>query len=79
MGRKGVRGSNGKNNFKYSKKKSDDSLLNDFVDVMKQLGFRLKHQDKKNKMFILLEFEKTGKKPSKDATFTAKPCIYKRR
>lgn len=71
--------SGGKNKFKYSKKKSDDSLLDEFVDVMQQLGFRIKQKDRNNKMFILLEFEKTGKKPSKDAEFTAKPCIYKRR
>jgi len=61
------------------KKKSDDSILNEFLDVMKQLGFRTKQKDRSNKMFILLEFEKTGKRPSKVATFSAKPCIYKRR
>ena len=73
----GVNG--GRNTFKYSKKKSDDSLFNEFIQVMNQLGFHCKQKDRSNKMFILLEFEKTGKLPSKDASFTAKPCIYKRR
>lgn len=65
--------------FKYSNKKGDDSLLTDFITVMSELGFKCRQKDRSNKMFILLEFEKTGKKPSNDATFTAKPCIYKRR
>ncbi len=70
----------GKNSkFTYSSKRSDDSLLKEFLDVMNKLGFRCTKKDRGNKMFILLEFEKTGKSPSKDATFTAKPCIYKRR
>uniref|UniRef100_A0A6S8UDW5 Ribosomal RNA-processing protein 8 n=1 Tax=Chaetoceros debilis TaxID=122233 RepID=A0A6S8UDW5_9STRA len=69
----------GKGEFTYSKKKSDDSLLNHFLDVMNQLGFNSTKMDKSNKMFLLMEFEKIGKKPDKDATFTAKPCIYKRR
>mmetsp|Transcript_5510 Transcript_5510/g.6372 ORF Transcript_5510/g.6372 Transcript_5510/m.6372 type:complete len:364 (-) Transcript_5510:42-1133(-) len=70
----------GKNSkFTYSSKRSDDSLLKEFLDVMQDLGFRCTKKDRGNKMFILLEFEKTGKSPSKDAAFTAKPCIYKRR
>jgi ribosomal RNA-processing protein 8 len=73
------KGRGGKGKFTYSKKKSDDSLLNHFLDVMNQLGFNSTKMDKSNKMFLLMEFEKTGKKPDKDATFTAKPCIYKRR
>lgn len=69
----------GKQRFKYSEKKADESLLDEFIAVMQKLGFKCKQNDRSNKMFFLLEFEKTGKKPSKDATFTAKPCIYKRR
>jgi len=61
------------------KKGSNDSLFNEFIDVMQELGFTCTQKDRSSKMFILLEFEKTGKSPSKDATFTAKPCIYKRR
>ena len=76
---KGARNGGGKKKYKYSKKQSDDSVLNEFVNVMKNLGFGVKENDRSNKMFILLEFEKTGKVPSRKATFTAKPCIYKRR
>jgi len=68
-----------KNNFKYSKKQSDDTLLNEFIDVMKELGFICTKKDRQNKMFLVLEFEKSGMSPSKQATFTAKACIYKRR
>ena len=62
-----------------SRKRTDDRLLNDFVDTMLELGFECTQKDRSNKMFILMEFCKTGEDPSKDATFTAKPCIYKRR
>ena len=61
------------------KKKTDDSLLNEFIDTMDELGFECTQKDRSNRMFILMEFAKTGEKPSKEATFTAKPCIYKRR
>ncbi len=60
-------------------KQVDDTILNDFLDVMEELGFQCVKKDRQNKMFIVLEFKKTGKKPSKEASFTAKPCIYKRR
>lgn len=72
-------GGTGKTNGKHSDKKTNDSLLNEFLSVMLKLGFKCTQKDRNNKMFILLEFEKTGRKPSKDANFTAKPCIYKRR
>lgn len=68
-----------KQNFNYSKKNSDDTMMNDFLDVMEDLGFHCVKKDRQNKMFFILEFEKTGVKPSKQASFTAKPCIYKRR
>ena len=61
------------------KKKTDDSLLNEFIDTMDKLGFECTQKDRSNKMFILMEFAKTGEKPSAEATFTARPCIYKRR
>ena len=61
------------------KKKTDDSLLNEFIDTMDELGFECTQKDRSNRMFILMEFAKTGEKPSPEATFTAKPCIYKRR
>ncbi len=65
--------------FHYSNKKSDDSLMKEFLEVMEKLGFRCTHKDRSNKMFFLLEFVKTGKRPDRNASFTAKPCIYKRR
>lgn len=60
-------------------KQMDESVLDEFLEVMKELGFRCVQRDRQNKMFIIFEFEKTGTIPSKKATFTAKPCIYKRR
>ena len=66
-------------NYNYSKKQLDDSLLNEFLDVMEELGFQCTKKDRQNQMFIMLEFKKTGVQPSKTATFTAKPCIYKKR
>ncbi len=80
-GRHGHKGrkSQSKENYTYSKKQRDETLLNDFLDVMEQLGFQCMKKDRQNKMFLILEFKKTGKLPSKKASFTAKPCIYKRR
>lgn len=62
-----------------SKKVTDDTVLNEFLSVMEELGFRCVKKERQNKMFVQLEFEKTGAAPSKKASFTAKPCIYKRR
>lgn len=59
--------------------RSGVSLLTEFLCVMEKLGFVCTKKDQSNKMFILMEFEKNGNTPSKEATFTAKPCIYKRR
>lgn len=56
-----------------------DSDLDDFLKTLSQLGFDLLHKDEKNKMFLQLELRKTSRKPQKDVSFTAKPCIYKRR
>lgn len=53
--------------------------LSEFVDVLKELGFKCTKKDLSNKMFLVLELEKTGKRPDKKLTFSAKPCIYKRR
>jgi ribosomal RNA-processing protein 8 len=53
--------------------------LRDFLDVMSQLAFGCTKEDRTNKMFLLLEFKKTGDKPDASVSFTAKPCIYKRR
>ena len=64
---------------KREAKNHDDSLLSEFLDVMDELGFSCTKKDRNNKMFFILEFEKSGSKPSRKASFTAKPCIYKRR
>lgn len=69
----------GGKSFQYSSKKSDDSVMKEFLEVMEKLGFRCTHKDRSNKMFFLLEFVKTGKRPDRNASFSAKPCIYKRR
>ena len=66
-------------NLNDKSKQRDESILDEFLNVMKQLGFCCIKKNQSNKMFMLLDFEKTGTIPSKDATFTAKPCIYKRR
>jgi len=59
-----------------------------FVDVEKfnadvcSLGFTLIDQDDSNKMFILLEFQKSSSeapKSKKATNITLNPCIYKRR
>jgi len=65
---------------KNSKRRTfDQTLLKEFLCVMRDLGFYCKDTDRSNTMFFLLEFKKTGAAPCKKATFTAKPCLYKRR
>jgi SAM-dependent methyltransferase len=53
--------------------------FSDFLGVLSKLGFECSKEDRTNKMFLLLEFKKTGVKPDGSVSFTAKPCIYKRR
>jgi ribosomal RNA-processing protein 8 len=53
--------------------------LQTFLLVLDELGFRTCHTDRSNTMFVLLDLEKNGKTPKQDLSFTAKPCIYKRR
>jgi ribosomal RNA-processing protein 8 len=62
--------------FESTDKKDE---LEEFVLVLDKLGFKCLKTDRTNKMFVMLECKKTGKKPKADLTFTAKPCIYKRR
>mmetsp|Transcript_11398 Transcript_11398/g.17647 ORF Transcript_11398/g.17647 Transcript_11398/m.17647 type:complete len:357 (-) Transcript_11398:102-1172(-) len=57
----------------------DSEVLQDFMEVLEQLGFQCTHKDKSNKMFVMLELQKNGQKPDPSVTYTAKPCIYKRR
>jgi ribosomal RNA-processing protein 8 len=58
---------------------SDEHDMTSFVQALDQLGFQVVQVDRSNKMFLLLDLRKNGKKPRKDFQFTAKPCIYKRR
>ena len=60
-------------------KNKSGSLLDEFLVVMSELGFSCTKRDRNNKMFFVLEFAKNGSKPSRNVTFSAKPCIYKRR
>jgi ribosomal RNA-processing protein 8 len=64
-------------NLKGLKKGVD--ALKDFIHALDQLGFMTYHTDRSNKMFLLLQLKKNGKKPKENVNFTAKPCIYKRR
>lgn len=59
--------------------KQTAGTLGEFLDVLKALGFHCTKKDLSNKMFLMLDLEKTGKVPDKKLSFSAKPCIYKRR
>jgi SAM-dependent methyltransferase len=61
------------------KKETKAGTLEEFTDVLEELGFECVRTDRKNKMFLLLELKKSGKNPNKKLEFSAKPCIYKRR
>ena len=69
------------NNNKSSKDaaKTSEASLQEFIQVLDQLGFETYHTDRTNTMFVLLDLKKNGGKPRKDLKYTAKPCIYKRR
>lgn len=56
-----------------------DASLQSFLRVLANLGFKCVQKDLSNKMFFLLQLTKNGKTPQKKLTYTAKPCIYKRR
>jgi ribosomal RNA-processing protein 8 len=53
--------------------------LDDFLEVLDRLGFECRKNDRTNKMFVLLECKKNDKKPDTRLSYSAKPCIYKRR
>lgn len=58
----------------------NNSGLKEFLRCMTLLGFKCTFVDRSNKMFFIMEFMKMEHvQPSMDVTFTAKPCIYKRR
>ncbi|KAJ2791794.1 25S rRNA (adenine645-N1)-methyltransferase, partial [Coemansia guatemalensis] len=57
------------------------SDMSAFVEALEEQGFKLICKDTSNKMFVLLELQKTGPCPT---SFSArsnllKPCLYKRR
>lgn len=56
-----------------------EGTLQEFLDVLKQLGYDCLGTDQSNTMFLLLDLKKNGKTPKKTLVFSAKPCIYKRR
>lgn len=58
---------------------NEQGQLQKFLESLKQLGFDCISTDRSNKMFFLLEMKKNDIVPDRDLTFTAKPCIYKRR
>eukprot|EP00339_Tiarina_fusa_P023240 CAMPEP_0117069268 /NCGR_PEP_ID=MMETSP0472-20121206/48575_1 /TAXON_ID=693140 ORGANISM="Tiarina fusus, Strain LIS" /NCGR_SAMPLE_ID=MMETSP0472 /ASSEMBLY_ACC=CAM_ASM_000603 /LENGTH=369 /DNA_ID=CAMNT_0004791721 /DNA_START=145 /DNA_END=1254 /DNA_ORIENTATION=+ len=62
-----------------SNKEKSAGTLDEFVEVLSQLGFECVKKDLSNKMFLVLELKKSGKAPNKKLEFSAKPCIYKRR
>ncbi len=56
-------------------------LLDEFMSLMERCGFKCNNMDRSNKMFLFMDFVKVdgSKGLSEKETFTAKPCIYKRR
>lgn len=56
-------------------------ILDDFKSLMERCGFRCTNVDQSNKMFLFMEFVKVegSNGLSGKETFSAKPCIYKRR
>ncbi|KAL9190150.1 hypothetical protein ACHAXT_007361 [Thalassiosira profunda] len=56
-------------------------LLDEFHSLMKRCGFECTDMDQSNKMFLFMDFAKAKGGPgvSETESFTAKPCIYKRR
>lgn len=69
----------GKNNTNNAPRKRTEGTLEEFVDVLGELGFECVRTDRSNKMFLTLELKKNGDTPNKKLAFSAKPCIYKRR
>jgi ribosomal RNA-processing protein 8 len=55
------------------------TTLQHFIKTLDKLGFECSHVDRSNTMFVLMELRKNGKQPDQTLSYTAKPCIYKRR
>lgn len=56
-------------------------ILDDFKSLMDRCGFRCTNVDQSNKMFLFMDFVKVKGSSglSEKESFSAKPCIYKRR
>ncbi|KAL3775994.1 hypothetical protein HJC23_006771 [Cyclotella cryptica] len=56
-------------------------ILDDFTSLMERCGFRCNKIDRSNKMFLFMDFIKVRGSAglSEKESFSAKPCIYKRR
>nr|CCA23533.1 ribosomal RNAprocessing protein putative [Albugo laibachii Nc14] len=50
-----------------------------FISELKKLGFDILQKDERNKMFVLLEFQKSMRKSDKNVRIELKACEYKRR
>mmetsp|Transcript_8447 Transcript_8447/g.11074 ORF Transcript_8447/g.11074 Transcript_8447/m.11074 type:complete len:375 (+) Transcript_8447:23-1147(+) len=62
-----------------SRFESQETGLQNFVQVIQQLGFSCNSKDQSNKMFIMMEFTKKDNNSNPSIHYSAKPCIYKRR
>lgn len=60
-------------------KEEEESSLTPFLSTLNKLGFECTDLDRSNTMFVMMELRKNGTKPNLTLTYTAKPCIYKRR
>ena len=64
--------------FESTDPKKDE--LKDFIGVLEKLGFDCTKKDRSNKMFVVLDLQKSlAREPDTKLEFSAKPCIYKRR
>ena len=51
-----------------------------FQQAMRQLGFKLVSRDAGNKMFVIMQFRKSGQAPADSIQWPQlKACVYKRR
>jgi ribosomal RNA-processing protein 8 len=58
---------------------AEDTSLQHFIKTLDKLGFECAQIDRSNTMFVLMDLRKNGKQPNQTLSYTAKPCIYKRR
>jgi len=70
---------NTNNHGRHKQQQQHQDHLEEFIQQLAKLGFDCQSVDRSNKMFVLMELTKNGKKPDKNVTVNIKPCIYKRR